>query len=89
MLFSLEKNYYLYISTKLGEHICGGYVGPALMEDRVGYGEEKGRNEMEGSQRRCWNGGTKDMRDKPSRKRIQNNDSEDDPGPQKKNGGKD
>ena len=25
----------------------------------------------------------------PSRKRIQNNDSEDDPGPQKKNGGKD
>ena len=26
---------------------------------------------------------------KPSRKRIQNNDSEDDPGPQKKNAGKD
>ena len=26
---------------------------------------------------------------KPSRKRIQNNDSEDDPGPHKKNGGKD
>ena len=25
----------------------------------------------------------------PYRKRIQNNDSEDDPGPQKKNGGKD
>ena len=25
----------------------------------------------------------------PSRKRIQNNDSEDDPGPRKKNGGKD
>ena len=25
----------------------------------------------------------------PSRKRIQNNHSEDDPGPQKKNGGKD
>ena len=25
----------------------------------------------------------------PSRKRIQNNDSEDDPGPQKNNGGKD
>ena len=25
----------------------------------------------------------------PSRKRIQNNDREDDPGPQKKNGGKD
>ena len=25
----------------------------------------------------------------PSRNRIQNNDSEDDPGPQKKNGGKD
>ena len=27
--------------------------------------------------------------EKPSRKRIQNNDSDDDPGPQKKNGGKD
>ena len=26
---------------------------------------------------------------KPSRKRIQKNDSEDDPGPRKKNGGKD
>ena len=33
---------------------------------------------------------TKRSRDRqPSRKRIQNNDTEDDPGPRKKNGGKD
>ena len=30
-----------------------------------------------------------EMERQPYRKRIQNNDSEDDPGPQKKNGGKD